>query len=72
MVLAGLTYMLALSCQFIWELADGDGLAHIFQLAGDISWGTSVLFCVASPVEILDFLHSGSILREQALMCKHF
>lgn len=71
MVLAGLTYMLALSCQFIWELADGDGLAHIFQLAGAISWGTSVLLCLASP-ESLDFLHSGSILREQALMCKHF
>ena len=36
MVLAGFSHMLTLSCQFIWELADGDGLVCIFQLAGAI------------------------------------
>lgn len=71
MVLAGFNFMLALRCPFIWELADGDGLVHIFQLAGSVNRGTSVLFCVASPAESLDFLHdNGSIAREEASMWK--
>ena len=70
LVLAGFSHMLTLSCQFIWELADGDGLVCIFQLAGAIKGGTSLLFCVASTEDILDFLQgSGSIPRQLASMC---
>lgn len=71
MVLAGFSHMLALGCQFIWELADGDGLVHIFQLAGAIKGGTSLLSCVVPTADILDFLQgSGSIPRELASTCK--
>ena len=63
--------MLTLGGQFIWELADGDGLVRIFQLAGAIKGGPSLLFCVAPTADILDLLQgSDSIPRELASMCK--
>lgn len=72
MVLTGFNHMLALSCLLIWGLADGDGLMHIFQLAGAINRGTFALFSLVSPAESLNFLHgSGSIPRGQASVCKH-
>lgn len=71
MVLAGFNHMLALSCLLIWGLADGDGLMHIFQLAGAMNKGTFALSVWSLQQKAWTFLHgSGSIPRGQASVCK--